>query len=98
MKAGLRTWEDHLVRIQGLHADFASEMEAAEAELKAVGEALEEDDKDDDITEAPGSTLQEKLLHWQVGKRFTVGLSSFFRRNCSKNPSIAIRAQFSFFS
>ena len=46
LKAGLKTWKDHLERITALEADRLSETEAVEAELEAVARsaaACEED-------------------------------------------------------
>ena len=46
LKAGLKTWKDHLERITALEADRLSETEAVEAELEAVARSAAECEED----------------------------------------------------
>jgi hypothetical protein len=79
LKAGLRTWQDHLQRVQGLQEEADEETAAAEsilAEVRADVEAVEADTSTDANTSAEsapaagvvvtGADLQERLLQRQV--------------------------------
>ncbi len=67
LKAGLRTWEDHLVRVQGLREEFQRELLEMEQDLEDIGTSME----DKTVEEAPSRTLQEQLLECQVSQKLT---------------------------
>lgn len=92
LKAGLKTWEDHLVRIQGLRDEFKSEVEGIEKELAEVGQSLDQEEEEEDVK---GSTLQDKLLQCQVSQilfllsfMFWGHYSTFKSRNTWTKPSL----------
>ncbi len=63
LNAGLRTWEDHLVRIQGLREELRGEIADMQREIREVGMDIQEEEGEEE-----GSTLQEKLVKCQVRK------------------------------
>ncbi len=64
LKAGLRTWQDHLERIQGLHDRFQTDLREAMTELDSIQEVI---DREDQETEEDRGSPQERLQKCQVG-------------------------------
>ena len=64
LKAGLKTWKDHLERIAALEADRAAQTEAAEAELADVARAAAQCEED----VATHAEMRRQLELCQVGE------------------------------
>ena len=66
LKAGLKTWEHHLERVQELHADFDAEIREIGEEIRAVESVLEEEDEkqsnEQDKTENEGDDDGEESM------------------------------------
>ena len=63
LKAGLKTWKDHLERIAALEAERLAETEAAEAELEAVARSAAESEEE----VATHKEMRNQLQLCQVG-------------------------------
>ena len=73
LKAGLKTWKDHLERIAALEAERLAETEAAEAELEAVARSAAESEED----VATHNQMRSQLELCQVGTNYRAGLKSW---------------------
>ena len=75
LKAGLKTWKDHLERIASLEAARLAETEAAEAELEAVARSAAESEED----VATHKEMRSQLDFCQVGTNDRAGLKSWLQ-------------------